>query len=119
MAADALRDELAGPSPTPLERLLVDRVVLGYHADAAAAQAAGRELTPAQLGHLQKRQERAQRSYLAAVKALAVVRKLMQPAGAACVVENRRPVGAADPKGSEGHDGPPSQPEEVPSQPRK
>jgi len=95
---EALGDVLSGPAPTPLERLLVDRVVLGWlqahHADAAAAQAAGRELTPAQFGHLQKRQERAQRSYLAAAKALALVRKLL-PAAAKPRVGDR-PVDAGD-----------------------
>src|SRR4051794_38495579 len=67
----ALKAELAGPSSPPLERLLADRVAANWlqvgHADAAFAQARGKGLTPAQLDHLQRRQERAQRGYLAAI----------------------------------------------------
>ena len=81
----ALKADLGGPAPTPLERLLVERVALtwlaaGYSA-AAVAGAPGRGLSPAQLGQLQGRQERAQRGFLAATKALATVKKLI-PAGA-------------------------------------
>jgi len=76
----ALKAELTGPASSPLENLLVNRVVAcwiqAHHADAVFAQSKGRDLSLAQLDHLQKRQERAGRSYLAAIKALAVVRKL-------------------------------------------
>jgi hypothetical protein len=78
-----LKAEPGGQEPTPLERLLVERVALtwlvaGYSA-AAVAGAAGRGLSPAQLGRLQGRQERAHKGFLAATKTLATVRKLAPP----------------------------------------
>ncbi len=80
----ALRRELTGPAPTPLERLLVDRVALGWLGLTAVEGAYHRALK----GGLdrsddefhQKRVERAQRRYLAAIKALATVRRLGVPA---------------------------------------
>ena len=81
---DALRRELAGPIPTPLERLLVDRVVVGWLA-AAVAEGAYHQALERGVGHAddefhQRRVERAQRRYLAAAKALAQVRRLQLPA---------------------------------------
>ena len=76
----ALKAELAGPGAPPLERLLAERVAANRlqasQADAAFAQLKGRDLTAAQLEMCQRRQERAQRSYLEAIKAMATVRKL-------------------------------------------
>lgn len=81
---DGLRAELSGPSPTPLEELLVERVLACWlqvsHADAAAAQARGPHATGAVRAELLRRQESGQRRYLAAVKQLAVVRRLRLPA---------------------------------------
>ena len=77
-----LKRELGGPTPSPLERLLVDRVAACWlqihHADLAAARpvdatAEGRE-------RLRKRQEAAERRYAGAIEALARVRRLL-PAG--------------------------------------
>jgi hypothetical protein len=77
---DELQAELAGPSPSPLEKLLVERLVLcwaqGYLADLDAMQKAG---TP-QAAHAQQRANSAQHRYLAAIKQLALVRKLLKPA---------------------------------------
>jgi hypothetical protein len=82
--AEELRARLAGPSPSPLERLLVDVIVSGWlqstYADASFAQAADKQTTPAALRELQGRQESAQRRLLAAVKQLALVKKLLMPA---------------------------------------
>ena len=78
---NALRLELAGPSPTPLERLLADRVVLCWlqvhHADMACARAEG--LSIQRGDYYQRRQERAQRRYLSAIRSLACVRRLLLP----------------------------------------
>jgi hypothetical protein len=86
----ALKTELAGPSAPPLERLLAGRVVACWlqaaQADASVAQSQGRGLTAAQLDSVQRRQERSQRSYLAAIKALATVRKLALPVAEVAVV---------------------------------
>lgn len=78
----ALKQELGGPTPSPLERLLVDRVAACWlqihHADLAAARpvdatAEGRE-------RLRKRQDAAERRHAGAIEALARVRRLL-PAG--------------------------------------
>ena len=80
----SLKRELAGPTPTPLERLLVDRVVVGWLAVALAEgahhQALERGVPHADDEFHQRRAERAQRRYLAAVRALAQVRRLRVPA---------------------------------------
>jgi hypothetical protein len=80
--AEALRAELAGPDPTPLERLLVDRIVASwlqvYHSDAMVTQADGVSIRQAEFAG--KRQDAAHRRYLTAVGALATIRKLL-PAG--------------------------------------
>lgn len=75
----ALKAELAGPAPTPLERLLAARVasnwVMLHHADAALAQAGEVSIRQADLA--QKRQARAHRAYVASIAALATVRRLL------------------------------------------
>jgi hypothetical protein len=77
---EELQADLAGPEPSPVERLLVGRAAAlwlqVHHADLAAAQARG---TPAALRELQLRQESAERRFQAAIKQLAVVRKLLRP----------------------------------------
>jgi hypothetical protein len=79
--AEQLRAELAGPKPSPLERLLVERLVSCWlqtnYADAAYAQMKGN--SPAQHTAALRRQNSAQQRYLQAVKALATVRKLLRP----------------------------------------
>ncbi len=81
--AAALRRELAGPDTSPLERLLVGRIVACWlqlhYAEARYAQNLG-SLTMAQGDYHQRTIERAQRRYLAAIKALAQVRRLAIPA---------------------------------------
>jgi len=79
---DLLRDELAGPAPVPLERLLVDRVVACWlqmhHADLILAQQGGK-WTLAQADYHQRTRDRAHKRYVSAIKALALVRKLTVP----------------------------------------
>jgi hypothetical protein len=81
--AAELRRELAGPDPTPLERLLVSRIVACWlhlhYAEARYAQNLGK-LTMEQGEYHQRTIDRAQRRYLAAIKALAQVRRLFTPA---------------------------------------
>jgi hypothetical protein len=81
---EALRLELAGPDPSPLERLVVERILAGWlqvhYADSSYAQARGPQAAPAVLREMQRRQESAQRRYLAAVKQLALIRRLLRPA---------------------------------------
>jgi len=77
---DEMRLELSGPNPTPLESLLIQRVlacwVQVHFADALAAQAQERQAAPAQLRSLQKRQESAGRCLTEAVKQLALARRV-------------------------------------------
>ena len=79
--AEQLRAELAGPAPSPLERLLVERIVATWlqvhYSDASYAQLKG--TNPAQHTAALQRQNSAQQRYLQAVKALATVRKLLRP----------------------------------------
>jgi len=69
------RAELAGPSPSHLEKLMVDRICvcwLQVHAaDMSAANQSNVETT--------RRQNAAQTRYLAAIRQLAVVRRLLRP----------------------------------------
>jgi hypothetical protein len=79
---ELLRAEVAGPNPTPLERLLAARVAacwlqLHYY-EAIHAQQAG-QLTMTQGEYHQRQIDSAHRRYLAAIKTLAVIRKLAVP----------------------------------------
>jgi hypothetical protein len=79
--AKALRRELAGASASPLERLLAERIVLCWiavhHAEIVHAQTMPSQ-TFAQGEYYQERLDRAQRRYLAAIRALATLRRLQQ-----------------------------------------
>lgn len=78
---EMMRAELAGPDPTPVERLLVERVVACWlqvqDADTRYAQATG--LSRQWLTLYMDRMDRANKRYLAALKTLAMVRKLAVP----------------------------------------
>ena len=78
---ELLRAELAGPSPSPLERLLVERVVACWlhvqEADISYAQAKNLPLPLAD--YYQRRMDRANKRFLAACKTLATVRRLAIP----------------------------------------
>jgi hypothetical protein len=78
-----LRAELAGETPTPLERLLVDRILACWlqvhYADAAFAQLKDKECRPAQLRSAAHLQDRAHHRYLTSIRQLATVRKLLRP----------------------------------------
>jgi hypothetical protein len=78
---ELLRGELAGPNPTPLERLLVERIVACWlhlhHLEHIYAQTGSMSLELA--SYYQRSITSAQKRYLAAIKTLAVVRKLAVP----------------------------------------
>lgn len=78
----AMRKELLGENPTPIERLLVSRVVACWlqvqDADIRAAGADNPTFRQAELN--QRRMDAANRRYLAALRALALVRRLAVPA---------------------------------------
>ena len=80
----ALRQELSAEGASPLEKLLIERVVACWlqtcYSDSVYAQAKGPASTPSVRQELMKRQDSSQRRYLAAIKQLALVRKLLRPA---------------------------------------
>lgn len=101
----ALKQELAGPTPTPLEKLLADRTAACWLqvAEADLAVTTVRGLTVAQGRFLDERCCRAHQRLLTAVKMLATVRKLLRPAVApldvAVAFEDRRPARPAAARG--------------------
>ena len=99
--ADSIRAGLAGPAPSPLEALLVDRVVACWvqlaYSDAAAAQMG--EVSIKQAEHARKRQDSAHRRYVTAIGALATVRKLLGVADDATDSSGARPSAAYDARG--------------------
>jgi hypothetical protein len=79
-----VKTELLGQGGSPLERLLVDRIAVTWlqtylaDIDLAAAQLNTNGAT-ARARHAQQRLDGAHRRYLAAIKQLALVRKLLKP----------------------------------------
>ena len=79
---EQMRSELEGEDPTPLERLLADRVAATWLQvqcyETLYAQNAAK-MTLAQGEHHQKRMDRAHNRHLSAVRALAQVRRMAPP----------------------------------------
>jgi hypothetical protein len=101
-----LREELAGPNPSPVERLLVERVVACWlqvqDADVRYAQSQ-RDCSFAQGEYQQRRMDRAHKRYLSALKTLALVRKLAVPVLQVNI--GKRQVNVAGPSSSVGGEG--------------
>ena len=80
---DSLKTELAGPGAPPLEHLLVERIagcwLQVYYFDLLHAQNLIK-LTREQSEYYGRRQDRAHKRYLSAIKTLAQVRRLLFPA---------------------------------------
>jgi hypothetical protein len=78
---DAMRKDLAGTQLSPIERLLAERAIACwlqlYHADAIVAQTENCSLERGD--YQQRRQDRAHRRFLSAIKTLATVRRLASP----------------------------------------
>jgi len=103
--AEALRQELAGSGPSPVERLLVERVVACWlqlhYFDTIEAQGLGNDEKPRLAALRAKRQEQAHRMYLTSLAALTTLRKLLPGAAAEALPSpsNHGPAGA----GRNGH----------------
>ena len=101
--AEKLRRSLLGDSPTPLERLLVERIVIcSLQVEIAETQYVNvmkGSTTFAKGKFYEHLQDRAQRRYLAAIKALAQVRRLQLPQVAQLNVATNQ-VNLAQPAGS-------------------
>ena len=82
MRLEAMRQEIAGPDPSPLERLMAERVAACWvqvlQAEAACAANLGRPATSRSEYH-ERRLDRLHRRYLAAIRTHAQVRKLLTP----------------------------------------
>ena len=78
---DSLRTELGGLTPSPLERLLVERVVACWlYLYSLETTYAGKDSMNLELAlYYQRCIDRAHKRYLSAIKTLAVVRKLALP----------------------------------------
>ena len=93
-----LKAELGGESPSPLEKLLAERISASWlqtaYFDGLLAQAAG--AGEARLKVLRQMQDSAHRRHLASLKQLAVVRRLLRPAPSPLELL-RAPVGETSP----------------------
>lgn len=89
---ETLRSELAGSDPSPLERLLADRIAACWlqvhYAEGFYAQSLGK-VSFAEAEYQQECIHRAQRRYLVAIKVLAQVRRLLGPSIQINVAQNQ------------------------------
>jgi hypothetical protein len=79
----AMREQIAGESPSPLERLLAERVVATWlqiqlFEGLYASGMSKRSMTIAQDSYHQKRLDQSYRRHLSAIRALAQMRKLLK-----------------------------------------
>jgi hypothetical protein len=97
---EAMKRDLAGPSPTPLEKLLAERIaacwLASQHADLAAATGVDTDGAKVTLVKLQQ-MESANRRLLATMKSLAVVRRLTE--GLKIEISHTHASPATDPDG--------------------
>jgi hypothetical protein len=83
---NGLAEELAGPSPTPIEIALAETAATAwftlrlFEARLASRATSGDGMTIAQSEHAQRKIDRAHRRYLSTLKTLATVRRLALPA---------------------------------------
>jgi hypothetical protein len=105
----ALKGELAAPSPSPLERLLVERIAACWlqvcYADLLSYPNMRQCTSLALFTAAERRQDRSQRRYLAAIKQLALVRKLLVRPPAPIEVATRLMGEGPVPRASRGSQG--------------
>jgi hypothetical protein len=79
---EAMREEIAGENPSPLERLLAERIVATWLQiqlfEGLYASGMSKGMTIAQGGYHQKRLDQTYRRHLSAIRALAQMRKLLK-----------------------------------------
>jgi hypothetical protein len=99
---ERLRADLAGQDPSPLERLLADRIALCWLSlhDAEVRFAQAKDLTWKQVRYWQDRIDAAHRRYLSGIKTLATVRKLALPAVQVNIARRQTNVLATAPAGN-------------------
>jgi hypothetical protein len=95
----ALKADLAGPTPTPLERLLIDRIGACWLAmqyfETIYAQGLAKSTSWEGDAYRQSRLDRVQARYLAAITALARVRRLQLVTVQVNIAEKQVNIGAA------------------------
>ncbi len=91
----ALSDELAGPRPTAIERLLAERAAFCWLAlhKCEAEESRSRGVTLAQAEYQRRMIDSAHRRYLSSLKTLATVRKLALPSIQVNIGKNQVNVG--------------------------
>jgi hypothetical protein len=95
---EMLRAELAGANPTPVENLLVERIVMCWLQVQHAELSCVRHSADLSIAHYhQDRLDRAHRRYLSALKTLALMRKLAVPVLQVNLAQNQ--VNVAGPPG--------------------
>jgi hypothetical protein len=79
---DLMRKEIGGPNPSPLEKLLVERIISTWlHVHQLEAEyAGGRGMTLTKASYYQQAIQRGNKCHLSAIKALAQIRRLALPA---------------------------------------
>jgi hypothetical protein len=79
---EAMREEIAGENPSPLERLLAERIVATWLQiqlfEGLYASGMSKGMTIAQGSYHQKRLDQTYRRHLSAIRALAQIRKLLK-----------------------------------------
>jgi hypothetical protein len=79
---EAMREEIAGENPSPLERLLAERIVATWLQiqlfEGLYASGMSKGMTIAQGGYHQKRLDQTYRRHLSAIRTLAQIRKLLK-----------------------------------------
>jgi len=79
---EAMREEVAGENPSPLERLLAERIVATWLQiqlfEGLYASGMSKSMTIAEGGYHQKRLDQTYRRHLSAIRALAQMRKLLK-----------------------------------------
>ena len=79
---NAMREEIAGENPSPLERLLAERIVATWLQiqlfEGLYASGISKSMTIAEGGYHQKRLDQIYRRHLSAIRALAQIRKLLK-----------------------------------------
>jgi hypothetical protein len=102
--SDAMTAEVAGRAPSPLERLLAQRVVATWlqvhHADASVAQSGSVSIR--QADYARRRQDSAHRRLLTAIGALAMIRKLLPTAVAGLDLAAQAAIAHSDESGAGG-----------------
>ncbi len=100
VSLEAMREELAGPNPSPVERLGAERIAscwLQLHYAELIYNQELPKLSLKQDDYYQKRLDRLHRRYLSALRSLAQVRKLLKPKVAQINIGEKQQINSGTP----------------------